>query len=78
MPKIAWSRAKAAPVLALGIVSLRFAKNKQNNRAAVQDLVLATGNLSVEATARGLSVHQMTGRFFSNPVSPVKKCAVQA
>jgi nitroreductase len=53
--------AKAAPVLALGIVSLRFAKNDQDNRAAVHDLGLASGNLLVEATSRGLSVHQMIG-----------------
>jgi nitroreductase len=53
--------AKAAPVLALGIVSLRFARNGQVNRAAVHDLGLAAGNLLVEATARGLWVHQMLG-----------------
>ena len=53
--------AKAAPVLVLGVVSLRFAKNNQNNRAAVHDLGLAAGNLLVEATVRGLSVHQMIG-----------------
>jgi nitroreductase len=55
----AW--AKAAPVLVLGIVSLRFAKNNKDNRAAVHDLGLAAGNLVVEATARSLSVHQMIG-----------------
>jgi nitroreductase len=55
----AW--AKAAPVLALGVVSLRFAHNGQANRAAVHDLGLAAGNLLVEATARGLWVHQMLG-----------------
>jgi len=55
----AW--AKTAPVLALSVVSLQFAKNKQDNRAAVHDLGLAAGNLTVEATARGLSVHQMIG-----------------
>ena len=55
----AW--AKAAPVLVLGVVSLQFSKNNQNNRAAVHDLGLAAGNLAVEATARGLSVHQMIG-----------------
>jgi nitroreductase len=55
----AW--AKAAPVLVLGVVSLQFARNKQDNRAAVHDLGLAAGNLVVEATARGLSVHQMIG-----------------
>ena len=55
----AW--AKAVPVLVLGVVSLQFAKNKKDNRAAVHDLGLAAGNLVVEATSRGLSVHQMIG-----------------
>jgi nitroreductase len=55
----AW--AKEAPVLVLGIVSLRFARNNQGNRAAVHDLGLAAGNLLAEATTRGLSVHQMIG-----------------
>jgi nitroreductase len=55
----AW--AKAAPVLVLGVVSLRFAKNAKDNRAAVHDLGLASGNLVMEATTRGLSVHQMIG-----------------
>jgi nitroreductase len=55
----AW--AKTAPVLALGIVSLQFARNGKDNRAAVHDLGLASGNLLVEATSRGLSVHQMIG-----------------
>jgi nitroreductase len=55
----AW--AKAAPVLVLGVVSLKFAKNQQDNRAAVHDLGLASASLVVEATARGLSVHQMIG-----------------
>jgi len=40
---------------------LRFARNNKDNRAAVHDLGLAAGNLVVEATARGLSVHQMIG-----------------
>jgi nitroreductase len=53
--------AQAAPVLALGVVSLRFALNAQDNRAAVHDLGLAAGNLLVEATVRGLFVHQMIG-----------------
>ena len=55
----AW--AKTAPVLVLGVVRLRFAKNNADNRAAVHDLGLAAGNLSTEASARGLSVHQMIG-----------------
>jgi len=53
--------AKAAPVLALGVVSLRFARNAKDNRAAVHDLGLAAGNLLLEATTRGLLVHQMIG-----------------
>jgi nitroreductase len=53
--------AKTAPVLVLGIVSLKFTHNDKANRAAVHDLGLAAGNLLVEATARGLFVHQMIG-----------------
>ena len=53
--------AKDAPVLALGVASLRFTRNNQDNRAAIHDLGLATGNLVVEATARGICVHQMIG-----------------
>jgi nitroreductase len=55
----AW--ASAAPVLALGCTSLNFARNGQPNAAAIHDLGLASANLCVEATARGLHVHQMIG-----------------
>lgn len=55
----AW--AKAVPVLALGCTSLRFALNNNPNAAAVHDLGLASANLTLEATARGLFVHQMIG-----------------
>jgi nitroreductase len=58
-PNQAW--AKTAPVLVLGIVSLRFQQNQNENRAAVHDLGLASANLSIEATTRGLAVHQMIG-----------------
>lgn len=53
--------AKNAPVLALGVVHLKFARDGRDNRAAVHDLGLAAANLSVEATARGICVHQMIG-----------------
>jgi len=53
--------AQHAPVLALGVVSLNFARNGKPNDAALHDLGLASGNLLAEATARGLSVHQMRG-----------------
>jgi nitroreductase len=49
--------AKDAPVLALGIASHKFARNGEDNRSAIHDLGLATGNLVTEATARGLCVH---------------------
>ncbi len=53
--------ANAAPVLGLGCTSLRFQRNGKPNPAAVHDLGLAAGNLCLEATARGLHVHQMIG-----------------
>jgi nitroreductase len=53
--------AKAAPVLALGCTSLNFTLNGKPNAAAEHDLGLASATLTLEATARGLSVHQMIG-----------------
>jgi nitroreductase len=53
--------AKNAPVLALGCTSLNFTRNGQPNAAAQHDLGLASGTLVLEATARGLAVHQMIG-----------------
>ena len=53
--------ARAAPVLALGCISLNFARNGQPNAAAQHDLGLASATLTLEATARGLVVHQMIG-----------------
>lgn len=55
----AW--AAAAPVLAIGCTSLNFARNGEPNAAALHDLGLASASLSIEATARGLAVHQMIG-----------------
>jgi nitroreductase len=53
--------AKHAPVLALGVVTTTFRRNGKPNAAAEHDLGLAAGNLLLEATARGLDVHQMIG-----------------
>lgn len=53
--------ARSAPVLALGVISLKFSRTGKENRSAHHDLGLAAGNLSLEATERGLSVHQMAG-----------------
>jgi nitroreductase len=55
----AW--AKAAPVLAIGCTNLNFVRNNKPNAAAVHDLGLASASLTLEATARGLHVHQMIG-----------------
>ena len=53
--------AKTAPVLALGCAALKFARNGQPNTTAEHDLGAASTYLSMEATNRGLSVHQMAG-----------------
>ena len=55
----AWARLR--PCWRLGCTSLNFARNGKPNDAAVHDLGLASANLTLEATARGLSVHQMIG-----------------
>jgi nitroreductase len=53
--------ARVVPVLALGVVTTVFKRNGKPNPAAEHDLGLAAENLVVEATARGLHVHQMIG-----------------
>jgi nitroreductase len=53
--------ARAAPVLALGVTRGLFVRNDKLNAAARHDLGQASAHLTFEATARGLSVHQMIG-----------------
>ncbi|HXJ07858.1 MAG TPA: nitroreductase family protein [Candidatus Acidoferrum sp.] len=53
--------AKNAPVLALAVSRLNFQSSNTANRNAFYDTGAATALLSVEATARGLLVHQMAG-----------------
>jgi nitroreductase len=53
--------ARAAPVLAIGCANLLFALNGKTNEAALHDLGQASAQLTLEATARGLVVHQMIG-----------------
>ena len=55
------SWAKAAPVLMLTFAHLSFDRNGQPNRHAYHDVGLAMANLTVQATAEGLAVHQMAG-----------------
>ncbi len=53
--------AKDVPVLVLGLVNTKFAHNGKANHHARHDLGQASANLCLEATARGLVVHQMAG-----------------
>lgn len=55
------SWAKDAPVLVLAVAGLKFQANRTPNRNAFYDTGAATALLSVEATFRGLAVHQMAG-----------------
>jgi nitroreductase len=50
-----------APVLMLTVASEQFARNGAPNATALYDLGQAVAMLTVEATARGLAVHQMGG-----------------
>lgn len=50
-----------APVLALSVARLKFNHNSADNRHALHDVGLAVENLVLEATSRGLFVHQMAG-----------------
>lgn len=53
--------AKEAPVLLLAVSSLKFQNNGTANRNAFYDTGAASALLTIEATARGLFVHQMAG-----------------
>ncbi|MCU0227491.1 MAG: nitroreductase family protein [Bryobacterales bacterium] len=53
--------ARHAPVLVLTVVKEAFSHNGSPNRCGDHDLGLAMGNLSAQATAEGLVLHQMAG-----------------
>jgi len=53
--------AQRAPVLAIAVSELAFAKNGNPNRNAFYDTGAAVSQLTTEATSRGLFVHQMAG-----------------
>jgi len=55
------SWAAEAPLLGIACAATSFARNGKPNRHAAHDLGQALAHLSVEATARGLAVHQMAG-----------------
>ena len=53
--------AKHAPVLAIAVSQMEFARNKTPNRNAFYDTGAAVAHLTAEATSRGLFVNQMAG-----------------
>ena len=53
--------ARQAGALALGFFARSLAKNGKPNEAAQHDLGAAGASLTIEATSRGLQVHQMIG-----------------
>jgi nitroreductase len=53
--------AKEAPVLALSVAHLKTNRDGKPNRVALHDVGSATAQLTFEANARGLLVHQMAG-----------------
>ncbi len=55
------SWAKAAPVLMITAARLNFEHNNEPNRHAFHDVGQAIANLTLQATAEGLYVHQMAG-----------------
>jgi nitroreductase len=66
--------AKHAPVLALSVAQIKVPKDGSPNRVALHDVGSASAQLTFEAVARGLFVHQMAGfdpekarRVFSIP-----------
>ena len=53
--------AKHAPALALSVAHLKTQRDGKPNRVALHDVGSATAQLTFEANARGLQVHQMAG-----------------
>jgi len=53
--------AKHAPVLGIAVSEMAFARTGKPNRNAFYDTGAAMADLSLEATAQGLFVHQMAG-----------------
>lgn len=55
------SWAKQAPVLALSVAHMKTQREGKPNRVALHDVGSASAQLTLEANARGLQVHQMAG-----------------
>lgn len=54
---------KHVPVLLISVTRLTWEEDHQPNRHAFHDIGLAVANLTVQAMAMGLFVHQMAGLF---------------
>jgi nitroreductase len=54
--------------LVITVVSKSFAKNGNENTGAKHDLGLAVGNLTVQASAMGIHLHQMAGIIPQNAI----------
>ncbi len=62
----AWTQNVAA--LMITVVRKNFAQNDSKNPVAKHDLGLAVGNLTVQASAMGIYVHQMAGIIPQNAI----------
>lgn len=80
-----WVRNSGVPLLMIVLSKKTFAHNGKQNRVHLHDIGLAMGNLSIQATAMGLSVCQMQGilldrvmHIYGVPVDfePTVGCAV--
>jgi len=61
-----WTANVAA--LVITVVSKNYAKNGNENTVAIHDLGLAVGNLTVQASAMGIHLHQMAGIIPQNAI----------
>ena len=61
-----WTKGVAA--LVITVVSKNFAKNDTKNTVRKHDLGLAVGNLTVQASAMGIYLHQMAGIIPQNAI----------
>ncbi len=62
-----WTENVAALVIA--VISTNYEKNGNENTVAQHDLGLAVGNLTVQASAMGIHLHQMAGIVPQNAIN---------
>ncbi|PCJ23830.1 MAG: nitroreductase [Flavobacteriales bacterium] len=61
-----WTKNVAA--LVITVMSKTYAKNGNENTVAMHDLGLAVGNLTLQASAMGIHLHQMAGIIPQNAI----------